>query len=207
MPTQKVLLIILAILVFVSAFFWLVVLRSDAPAGWERYSNNQLGFQINHPAEMEVTSLPESEGATFSLSGNEEQSIAGFARFSDGIQLTVTRQLLSGEPFLDVVNAKNSAAELIQLGNAQGYTYESTNIVGDGIVLILVEAPQDQFFEISYNVQDPNGRGYQQIVDQAAASFEILESGVPFALTIVFGIIILAGIALGAGLLFISRPT
>src|SRR3989344_725532 len=209
MNTKILFLIIIAlVLAFGSALFWLVLSQdSNVPAGWTKYQNQEIGFQLYHPQEVRV-GVPYEQTVILGTVTEE----ADFEDFEDegfpGIQFLVSRQSTQGRTLEEVVQERSASAEQTMLVGFPAYQYVSVpqDFETPPFSVIVFSPEPNQLLQISYSVYDPDNHGYEQILQQMVDSFKLTQPGGVSPLAIVMGILIVIGILIGIGLLFVSRP-
>ena len=147
---------------------------------WVRYVSSALGFELEHPTSMAVKGGHGGQGVLFEL-----HPTAGPAGASDpgGMDLLVEREECAHGASLEEIARKEAArdgspgdVEAIQVGVLQGYAFEQT--VQRRVTTWLLAAPDGRsYWRLHHSWHDPEGRGYERVMERMLASFAASGSG------------------------------
>lgn len=152
---------------------------TEVPDNWQTYENARFDFRIAHPPETSInTEGPEDRYVKFTVLGPDNAT----GDITDGFTFTIgTHNKPADTTLREFVRqriAEDGISELVSQitdttykdGQALSYTTEG----GFGITNYLAtEHTNSRIVIISYNISDPQDRGYQDIVDSMLNSLEL----------------------------------
>lgn len=154
----------------------------DPTAGWQTYLNNEIGFSIKYPSDLEPKEDEVSKIVTFVKFGPTQKE---GTEFYDGISMSIKTGNLGGKTlkeFADSV-AKGDPTSVVVSGPEMVYiagisAYKLT-IRGLGeFDYYYFQKGADGYIEIVDNSQDPAEQGFIEIVTQMLESLKILVTSV-----------------------------
>lgn len=205
--------IAVVVLVLISVFLWANILGGGTPSGWRTYRAQEVGFQVDYPEYMGVHPFSNTQdpGVAFSFSGPEQETSP--LDFVDGITFVVRMYQLDNQSFEELARSRSANAEPIYTAGLEGYQYkqgpeEEGQDHEPTRWFVLLPFSNNAFVELAYSFEDPNNQGYQQVVDQMVASFEIVERGSVSPIAIILGGLLVVSLAGGLGLYWVmtKRP-
>ena len=150
----------------------------DPTAGWQTYLNNEIGFSIKHPSDLEPKEDEVSKIVTFVKFGPTQKEDT---EFYDGISMSIKAGNLGGKTlkeFVDSVGKGDPTSEVVsgpEMVNIAGVSGYKLTIRGLGeFDYYYFQKGADGYIEIVDNSQDPAKQGFIEIVTQMLESLKIL---------------------------------
>lgn len=150
------------------------------PAGWERYHNSEFGFAIAYPPEA-TFQIEASNRVKFTVLG--PNNTMG-SEITDGFTFTVgTHDKSSNQSLRDfaeeqyeealVAGSSVQSPTRTTVRNQETYTFQVSTL--GTVTYYVIEKDNTTAYTLSYNISDPQDRGYQEMVETMLSSFEITD--------------------------------
>lgn len=156
--------------------------EQNTPRGFTRYQNDELGFSILRPEEIQIDREgPNSEVVKFTHIGPDAEPQT---EITDGYTVSIRRDssatTTSLDQYLDqriseiveLSGPLNSNPEPMTLGGMEVYKLTYQGLVG-GDMTEYILIGNDHAYSLTYFVADPNNRDYESTVQTMVESFEI----------------------------------
>lgn len=152
---------------------------SSSADAWETYVNEEMGFSLEHPADVRVDEPGGAgEGIRFSVWGPTQ---ATDTELYDGLALSVRKRTL--EPTISLRSyAEDQARQLSDVGTILEAVHEESIAGKSGyaftvdslgvFTIIFLPAENSDIYEISYIAADPTQQGFADIVEEMLSSIE-----------------------------------
>jgi len=163
--------------------------EKPAAPTWQTYTDEFLGFSINHPQDMQIrtSEIPgQDPSVSFIMAGPTQIENS---EFYDGISIEISRGTYTeqsglkefAEQEIKLLQQNMLAEEIpeplteITFAGKAAYRCEIRSISGMRFTRIYTPADAGQFFLVTIFAEDPSGVGFAQTVNQILDSFTILE--------------------------------